>query len=422
MKTQDNFDGRFVFEGKAKSYSLIAIVIGIVVIAAGFLSGAVERTFTNLLLMGYYFTCVCIAGVFFCAIQYVAQAGWSASIIRLPQAFAKVLPFASIVLILIVLAGLGLHHTGITEDGKSVVQPYLYKLWATKGLSDKNSPIYDAIIAGKSSFLNVGFFSGRMLVFLGCYSIFGWALAKYSENEDEVGGMYNYNQSFKMSCIFLVIFGFTYPIFAFDTVMSLEAHWYSTMFGWYNLAAMWVSGLSVITLVMIYLRSKGYFQWVTVDHMHNLGIFMFAFSIFWTYLWFCQFLLQYYANLPEEITYFYKRWEPSFMPFFWANIAINFAAPLLILMMRDSKRVEGTLKLVAIVLIVGHWLDYFMMIMPGTVGAQTHWYLEIGWIEVGVFIGFAGLFAFSMFTALSKTKLLIPKNHPFLEESLHHHI
>ncbi|MDB5125727.1 MAG: quinol:cytochrome oxidoreductase, partial [Mucilaginibacter sp.] len=225
-----------------------------------------------------------------------------------------------------------------------------------------------------------------------------------------------------LACAFLVIFGFTVPLFAFDAIMSLDAHWFSTMFGWYNFAAMWVSGLAVMTLTIIILRNNGYLLWITEDHLHNMGLFMFAFSIFWTYVWFAQFLLIYYANLPEEAVYFYKRWEPQYKPWFWLNIVINFVAPLLVLMMRDSKRIVGVLKTICIILIVGHWLDYFMMIMPGTVGAQKEWYLEIGPIEVFIFIGFAGLFTFLMLTALSKFKSLIPKHHPFLQESLHHHI
>jgi len=422
MKTHNSFDEQYEFIGQAKTWSLLAIVVGIVVIIAGFAFGEAQRTFSNLLLMGYYFTSVCMAGVFFCAVQYVAQAGWSASVLRIPQAFAKTLPFAAIILIVIIAAGLFITHTTTNDEGKQVVAPYLYKLWAIKGVSTPGNENYDAIIAGKSSFLNIPFFLGRLIGFLGCYSIFGNLLIKYSQNEDELGGMSNYEKSFKMSCIFLVIFGFTTPIFAFDTIMSLEAHWFSTMFGWYNFAAMWVSGLSVMTLTIILLRQKGYLQWITEDHLHNMGIFMFAFSIFWTYVWFAQFLLIYYANLPEEAVYFYKRWEPEFKPWFWLNIIMNFLAPLLILMMRDSKRIVGTLKIIAILLIVGHWLDYFMMIMPGTVGPQAHWWSEISWIEAGVFVGFAGLFVFMMLTALSSFKSLIAKNHPFLQESLHHHI
>jgi len=421
MKTHNNFDERFEFTGSVKTWSLVAIVVGVLVVALGFVTGDGERTFANLLLMGYYFTCVCICGVFFCALQYVAQAGWSASILRIPQAFARTLPWAAGLLVLIIIAGLSLTHTG-NLDGKQLVIPYLYKTWATKGITDPKNNFYDSLVAGKAGYLNVKFFLARIVGYLVSYSILGWLLVKYSNNEDEIGGMSNYDKSFKVACVFMVIFGFTVPLFAFDTIMSLEARWFSTMFGWYNFAALWVSGLSVITLFAIYLRKIGYFSWITEDHLHNLGQLMFGFSVFWTYLWFAQFLLTYYANIPEESEYFYRRWEPEFKPWFWLNIVINFATPLLVLMARDSKRAIPVLKTACVILILGHWLDYWQMIMPGSVGPQSSWMVEISWIEGGVFIGFAGLFTFGMLTMLSRFKSLVPKNHPLLDESLHHHI
>jgi hypothetical protein len=422
MKTSHSFDERFEFQGKAKTWSLVMIAIGVIGIAYGFLSGSGERTFSNLLLMGYYLTCVSICGVFFCAVQYVAQAGWSASILRIPQAFARVLPIAAVVLLVIICAGLYFTHPGTNVEGRQTIVPYLYKEWALKGVTTPGNENYNAIITGKSGFLNVPFFLIRLVTYLGCYSLLGWLLVKYSNNEDELGGMLNYNKSFKISVIFLVIFGFTIPLFAFDTIMSLEAHWFSTMFGWYNFAALWVGGMAVITLTLIYLRENGYIQWVTEDHLHNMGQLLFGFSIFWTYLWFAQFLLTWYANIPEEAAYFYKRWEPEFKPWFWLNIILNFAAPLLVLMSRDSKRMVKVLKTACIILICGHWLDYWQMIMPGTTGPQSAWYTEIGILEVTIFIGFAGVFIFLMLSALSKFKSLAPKKHPLLEESLHHHI
>jgi hypothetical protein len=420
MSTHNSFDEQFEFTGKVKTFSLAAIAIGVITIIIGFLMDG-ERTFANLLLMGYYFACVCMAGVFFCALQYVSQAGWSASLLRVPQAFGKVLPIAGLILIVIIVAGLSLTHDTDIE-GKQVVAPYLYKLWATKGVTVKGDPNFNAIIAGKSGYLNETFYLIRLVGFLAAYSFFGWLLNKYSEAEDELGTAFYYSKSFTISAAFLVIFGFTTPLFSFDVVMSLEAHWFSTMFGWYNFAAMWVGCLAVITLTLIYLRQAGYMQWVSQDHLHSLGQLMFGFSIFWTYTWFAQFLLVYYANIPEESVYFLRRWEPEFKPWFWLNIVINFLAPLLIIMSRDSKRSTSVLKTTCIILICGHWLDYFVMIMPGTVGPQKEWYLEIGPIELGVFAGFAGLFVFLTMNALSRFKSIIPKKHPFLQESLHHHI
>ena len=418
---QHSFNERFEFAGKAKTYSLIAIVLGVLGVVYGFLIDPSElhttRTFSNLLLMSYYFVGVCVAGVFFLAYQYMAQAGWSVAFLRIPQAFAKVLGIAVVILLVVVGAGLLLTHPEMHE-GHKVNAPYLYAHWATKGLTTPGSEIYDAIIAGKSAFLNIPFFYGALIVFLGLYTMFGNMLVKYSNNEDALGGMLNYNKSFKISAIFLVIFGFTFPIYAFGTIMSLEAHWFSTMFGWYNLAAVHVSGLAVIALVLIILKENGYFSWVNESHMQDLGKLIFGFSIFWTYVWFAQFFLTWYANMPEESVYFYKRWEPEYKWWFWLNIVLNFLAPLLLLMKNDDKRSYSRMKVATIIIIIGHWLDYYLMIMPGTM--ENH--REFGITELFTFIGFAGLFTFLVLSALSRFESLIPKKHPLLEESLHHHI
>jgi hypothetical protein len=423
MNTSHSFDEQYEFKGRAKSWSLIMIVIGVIGLLATFFTNG-ERAFANLLLNGYYMSCVCICGIFFCALQYVAQAGWSASVLRVPQALAKVLPYAGIILLAIICAGLFLTHQGPNEEGKVTAIPYLYKLWALHGVTDSHSENFDAIITAKSGYLNIPFFLIRLVIYLGSYALLGRMLVKYSNNEDELGGLFNYKKSFKVSVLFLLIFGFTIPLFAFDTIMSLEAHWFSTMFGWYNFAALWVSGLSVITLSLILLRKAGYMQWVTEDHLHNLGQLMFGFSIFWTYLWFAQFLLTWYANIPEEAAYFYRRWEPQFKPWFWLNIIVNFLTPLLVLMSRDSKRKIELLKVACIILICGHWLDYWQMIMPGTIGVKGvgEWYSPMILVDFATFVGFAGLMVWMFGNALSKFKSLVPKKHPLLQESLHHHI
>jgi hypothetical protein len=403
--TTHNFNEQFEFSGKAKTWSIVAILIGVLSIAYGFLLDKSElhneRTFANLLLMGYYFTCVCAAGTFFIALQFVAQAGWSAGLLRIPQAFAKVLPIASIVLITIILAGLLSHN--------------LYQQW-NPGHHEGGGAEH-ALSASKASFLNVPFFIIRQVFFLGIYCIFALLLTKYSNNEDQLGGLTNHNKSIKMATIFLVLFGFTSPIWAFDTIMSIEAHWFSTMFGWYNFAAMWVSGICAITLTIILLKKAGYLNWINHNHLHDLGKFIFAFSIFWTYVWFAQFILIWYANIPEETVYFYKRWEPEYKFWFWLNIVINFLSPVLILMTRDAKRQTNTLMFVCILLLCGHWLDYYMMIMPGSLESHR----DFGITEIGIAVGFVGLFTFLMLSKLA-TKPLVAQNHPLLEESLHHQI
>ena len=401
-----NFSEQFKFTGIAKVLSLIAIVVGIASIALGLLSSdhiMVERTYANLLLMGYYFTCVCAAGAFFVALQMVTQTGWSAGLLRIPHAMASILPLASILLLVIVGLGLTTHN--------------LYHHWHAEGLTDPNSPNYDALIAGKEAFLNVPGFLIRQILFMGSYSIFAFILAKLSYNEDLAGGLNSYKKSFKLSAIFLVVFGFTTPIWSFDTIMSLEAHWFSTMFGWYNFAAMFVCGLAAIVVILVLVKKAGYMSWVNENHLHDLGNLLLGFSIFWTYVWFAQFMLIWYSNIPEETVYFYKRWEPEYKPWFWLSIIINFVAPLLLLVDRDAKRKFNMMLFVSILLLLGHWLDYYIMIMPGTVESHR----GFGIIEIGTAIGFVGLFTFLVMSKLSKHGL-VPKNHPFLDESLHHQI
>lgn len=240
-----NFSERFQFAGIGKILSLVGIAVGVIAIVIGLMSSdhiMVERTYANLLLMGYYFTCVCAAGAFFVALQMVTQSGWSAGLIRIPQAMASILPIAALILLLIVGLGLTTHN--------------LYHHWHADGLTDPNSPNFDKLVAGKSTFLNVPGFLIRQVIFMGTYSIFAVILAKLSYKEDLEGGLNSYKQSFKLSAIFLVIFGFTTPIWSFDTIMSLEAHWFSTMFGWYNFAAMWVSGIATIVVITILVKKS----------------------------------------------------------------------------------------------------------------------------------------------------------------------
>ena len=398
-----NFSEQYTFAGTAKIVSLIAIVAGVATIAYGLATGETMRTFANLLLMGYYFACVCAAGAFFIALQMVTQSGWSAGMIRIPQAMASVLPIASVILLIIAAGGIYSHT--------------LYHHWTDPTLFDPNHANYDKLVAGKQAFLNIPGFFIRQILFMGTYSIFAFILAKLSYKEDLAGGLTSYKQSFKLSAIFLVIFGFTTPIWSFDTIMSLEAHWFSTMFGWYNFAAMWVSGIAAIVVIIVLLKKAGYMAWINENYLHDLGKLMFGFSIFWTYVWFAQFMLIWYSNIPEETVYFYKRWEPEYKPWFWLSIIINFLAPLLLLVDRDAKRKQNLMLFVAILLLAGHWLDYYMMIMPGTVETDR----GFGLIEIGTAAGFFGLFSFLVLTKLSK-HALAPKHHPFLDESLHHQI
>jgi hypothetical protein len=197
--------------------------------------------------------------------------------------------------------------------------------------------------------------------------------------------------------------------------MSLDSHWFSTMFSWYTFASSFVSGMSMIMLWVLYVKRHGYLEIVTEEHIHDLGKFMFAFSIFWTYLWFSQFMLIWYANIPEETIYFKIRMHGPYRFFYWANIIINFVAPILILMPRPNKRNYFVVSLVAVLILIGHWIDFYQMVMPATLG--EHW--TIGWFEIGLVCGFVGLIITLVSNKLTKAPM-VPQNHPFLKETIIH--
>jgi hypothetical protein len=179
---------------------------------------------------------------------------------------------------------------------------------------------------------------------------------------------------------------------------------------------LFVSGLAMMCLLVLWLKSQGYYDNVNNNHLHDIGKFMFAFSIFWTYLWFSQFMLIWYANLPEEVVYYQVRWE-NFKILWISNFFINFLAPFLVLMSRDAKRQRQILWIAGIIIVCGHWLDVFMIVMPGVVGPHA----QIGLIEIGTMLGFLGAFLFVTFSELTKASL-VPKNDPMIPETLHHHI
>jgi hypothetical protein len=200
--------------------------------------------------------------------------------------------------------------------------------------------------------------------------------------------------------------------------MSIDPHWFSTMMGWYVFASWWVTGLAIITLIVAVLKDAGYLKIVNANHLHDLGKFVFAFSIFWTYIWFSQFMLIYYANLPEETVYFLARIKSSsFAWVFYTNLIMNFVLPFLLFMTRDAKRFTSTLKVVCPIVIVGHWFDFYLMVTPGVMKTEG----AFGFVEIGMFCIFAAAFLFVTLTSLAKHPL-IAKNDPMMGEALNHHI
>jgi hypothetical protein len=261
-------------------------------------------------------------------------------------------------------------------------------------------------------------FTGLTLVTIAAWSFFGRKFRSISLNMEKAprNSTKIYWNSLKWGAAFLFVYALTQMSTSpWMWIMSIDAHWYSTMFSWYTFASAFVSGMSLILLWVVYLKNQGNLEIVTKEHIHDLGKLMFAFSIFWTYTWFAQYMLIWYANIPEETTYFKMRQQGPYSLIWYSVFIINFAMPILILMARPSKRNYFTVTFMAMVIIFGHWLDFYIMTMPGPMGK----YWQLSWYELGIFAGFIGVMMYAVSGTLSKAGL-IPNNHPLLKEALLH--
>ncbi len=394
----------FVFPGKTKKLAIALMIIGVLGLVVGFTFGDANRVWGNLLLNTYFFLGISLAGVFLTAAHQVGYGGWHIQIKRVFESTGSYIPVLGVVAILILVgAKMHWHH--------------LYH-WMDHDLFDPASPSFDKILAGKEGFLNFPFFSFRIVGYIVLWSLFAWLLRKVSIQEDEMGGLGYYKRNKAYAAIFLVIFAVTSSTSSWDFVMSVDPHWYSTLFGWYNFASLTVSGVAAITLVILFLKSNGYLKNVNEEHYHNLGLFMFGFSVFWAYLWFSQYMLQWYANVPEETIYFYNRLHgrPLFAVLFYVNLLLCFFFPFLFLMTRSAKRSSGKLLVASCIILFGHWIDFYLMVMPGSVGEHA----GFGLTELFIALGFAGGYIFVILSTLTKASL-VPVNNPFLKESMVHH-
>ena len=356
-----------------------------------------NKPWASLYVAAFFFFMIALGVLAFYAIQFASQAGWSPVLFRVMEAITSyLLPGGVIMLILLTLSGFHVNHLFV---------------WA-----DHDVVAHDKLIQGKSGWLN-----GLGLVFRASIFLAGWLVyrhfaVKFSRlQDDQPEGNKWYKKSFKISAAFLVFFIYTESMMSWDWIMSFDPHWFSTLFGWYVFASMFVSGITVIALITIYLKSRNYLDFVNDSHIHDLAKFMFGVSIFWTYLWFSQFMLIWYSNIPEEVTYFITRIEDYKLPFF-GMLVMNFLFPLLILVNSDFKRMNWFVVMAGIVILLGHYLDVFNMVMPATVGES--WF--IGITEISAVLLFLGLFLLVVFNALSKVPMLA-KGNPYIEESKHFH-
>ena len=340
-----------------------------------------NRPWAAVYVAAFFFFMISLGTLAFYAIQRAAQAGWSPLLFRVMEGITGyLLPGGIIVLVILLLSALHFNHLFIWMDPEVVE--------------------HDKIIKAKSGYLNVPFFLARGVFYLAGWSLYRYFSRKFSIAQDNSSDISNHVKNFKLSAGFLAFFIVTESMMSWDWIMSIDPHWFSTLFGWYVFASMVVSAITVIAIMIIFLKSLGYLEKVNHNHLHDLAKFMFGFSVFWAYLWFSQFMLIWYANIPEEVTYFITRLEDYQIPFF-GMLVMNFILPFLILINSDFKRLNWIIITAGIIILVGHYMDVFNMIMPSAVGDQ--W--SFGIPELGSVMFFAGLFIYIVFDSLTKAPL-----------------
>jgi hypothetical protein len=401
----------FVVPKKYNTIAFVLMAIGVVAIALLYFKyGASKdqheqaRFWGSLLQNSVYFLLVTNAVMFFICATTLAWGGWQLSFRRVSEAISTCVPVIGVIAGAVLLAV-------CFSDNHTIYH------W-----TDTEHVKHDHVLDHKKGFLNKTFFAVWTIITILGWSWLGWKIRRLSRSIDnarlsvEQGKKYIWKNTV-WAALFIVFFSLTVmSSIPWLWLMSIDAHWYSTMYSWYTFASTFVAGVSLIVLFVVFMKNNNYLELTNQEHLHDLGKFMFAFSIFWTYLWFSQFMLIWYANIPEETIYYRIRGYGIYKGLYWLMFLINFLAPLLILMTRGAKRNYGTITFMAVLILFGHWLDFFQMVFP----AHQPEHVPLILYDFGVALGFVGLIMFVTARSLSKAPLLA-KNHPFIKESVIHH-
>lgn len=391
--TEVSNPGSFRVSPTTKTLFAVFTLVGLVAWVAG-LKMAPTRAWPNFLINYFFFFALALSGAFFTALQHVSNAYWSVTVRRLAEGLMSYLPIA---LVLGVVLFLGRHS--------------LYEWTHTEEVA------HDAILKLKSNYMNSGMFGLRLFGFLGLLVLLGFAMRRNSLRQDVTGDEKLTLSNIKLSTAFLPVFGFGFSLIAVDILMSLEPHWFSTMYGVYCFAGLFYSGLALLAILVISARRQKLFndKIANMNHLHDIGKLMFAFTVFWAYIMFSQLMLQWYANLPEETPYYIRRFHGGWWPYFWALFTAHFVIPFFGLLPRGLKRNEGYLKKMAYFMLFAQWMDVYFLVMPVFFPEGP----VFGWIEIGTFLGFLGLFGLSVTHFLGKVPA-IPVKDPRLAQCLAH--
>jgi hypothetical protein len=380
--------------------SRILVVVGVLLVLLavvfGLLRGDGLQYFWHAYLVSFcFYLSLSLGALFFVALQHASRAGWSVGVRRVAEVLAtNTLLMAILFLPILVAAVLG--------------SSALYT-WLDPGVM-----LEDHLLAGKSKYLNIWFFLARAVAFFGVWIALVWYFWRRSLEQDESGDANLTLRMERVSYPALILFAVTITFAAFDWIMTLTPHWYSTIFGVYYFAGAVVGFLAAVILLLVGLQKAGRLtSSVTVEHYHELGKLLFAFTIFWGYIAFSQYLLIWYANIPEETTWYLPRQQNSWIAVSLILLFGHLLIPFVGLISRGAKRRPATLAFWAAWLLVMHWLDVHYLIMPNVEITG----LPVGPMDVLCALGLGLVYAAGILV-VAGNRPLTPTRDPRLGESL----
>lgn len=378
----------------AKTAATAAAALGFVAFLVGVFKFQ-DRAWPAFLLAFFYFTCLALGGLFFSSIQSVTKAGWSASVRRIGESLTAFIPFIVVGGVILVF---GLKH--------------LYP-WA-----DAERMATDALLQTKKAYLNYPFFLARIFGFGLLMWLFRYQIVGRSLTQDKTGDDQLTHSAVPWSIGFLLIFSLGFSLFSVDLLMVLLPHWYSTIWGVYCFAGLIQATFAFMILLAFAVKNSGAVKgYINAEHIHDLAKFLKGFTVFWAYIAFSQFMLIWYANIPEETEFFLLRAHNGWFAVSIALLVFRFIVPFLILLPRGAKRSEGTLKMVSWGVLVMQFVDLYWLIYPNFHENQV----SFGVMDLLIFAGVAGLFMLSVFHFFAKNSPVAIKD-PRMHEALNHHV
>jgi hypothetical protein len=382
---------RLIDGGRFGKLAAIAAAAGLALSLLGYFINS-QQFFHSYLISYVFWLTIALGGLFFTMLHHLVAAKWSVVLRRLSENIMSTIIIFAIFFIPLLF---GMHDLFHWSHAEAAAQDYL--------------------LQAKTPYFNIPFFIGRAAIYFLIWLVLARILDRLSISQDSGHSDRLIRKMGLTSAPGMILFALTVTFAAFDWLMSLDAHWYSTIFGVYIFSGSLVGLLAFLTLIVIFLKKNDVLnETISIEHLFDLGKLIFAFIIFWGYMSFSQYLLIWYGNIPEETVWFLHRWENS-----WSVMALilvfgHFAIPFFILFPRSTKRNTLVLTIITPWILLMHWADIYWIIMPSL---HQHG-IRLSWIDLTTTVGLGGVFLWYLWRKMT-ARALVPINDPGLQSSIH---